>query len=135
LSSQREEVLDKRLAEMESIKADRTIVIESICERMGKIWESLGVEFLGSDTDMLDAQVANISKNAVSSNKDSYFLKMICRFKVEDVVCHAVQQQFRSFKEGRLCLVSQKLRCFHFLCVSLDCAQTISLQTLVNGCF
>ena len=60
LSSQREIDLDKRLTEIESIKAERTSVIESLCERMGKIWESLGIDFLGSDTDILDSQVANV---------------------------------------------------------------------------
>jgi hypothetical protein len=57
LSSQREIDLDKRLTEIESVKAERISVIESLCERMGKIWESLGIDFLGSDTDILDSQV------------------------------------------------------------------------------
>jgi hypothetical protein len=63
LSSQREVDFDQRLVEIESIKADRMIVIKSFCERMSNMWESLGIDFLGSDTDMLDDQVSNIKLN------------------------------------------------------------------------
>jgi hypothetical protein len=59
LSSQREMDLDQRLAELGTIKAERMEIIKSLCERMGNIWESLGVDLLGSDTDRLDAQVDN----------------------------------------------------------------------------
>ena len=57
LSTSREQQLDARISELHSVQTHRALQISAHCDRMKAMWESLGVEFLGSDTDALDVQV------------------------------------------------------------------------------
>jgi hypothetical protein len=134
LSSQREVDLDKRLAEIESIKADRIAIIKSLCERMGKIWESLGVDFLGSDTDMLDAQVANVELkcNMIELLFFNSYINVQIRSGGHGLPCNTetvsqLQEREVLLGEDCSCQITFSL-IFHFLCVALNCAQRTYLK-------